>query len=128
MKAGSRCCPAAEWWRSPKHNAPETRSLTDSPLRPKIGITGLLNLLAWVEQKRVAHAAQQKEGGVSCPVPHPPPFPPPTSRPHCTLWEQLPPPNRQRLLGLLSRLIERQLEPRSTLGKEGSDDCDSPAG
>jgi hypothetical protein len=75
-QGASRSCPAAGWSRSPKHNAPETRSLTDSPLRPKIGITGLLNLLAWVEQKRVAHAAQQKEGGVSCPVPHPPPFPP----------------------------------------------------
>lgn len=69
-------CPTAGSWKSPKHTTPETLSLTESPLRPKIGITGLLNLLAWVEQKRVAHAAQQKEGGVPCPAPHPSQFPP----------------------------------------------------
>jgi hypothetical protein len=54
---------------------------------------------------------------------------PPRPRPgHRTrVSEQLPQPNRQRLLGLLSRLIERQLEPRSVLGKEGSDDCNTCA-
>ena len=50
--------------------------------------------------------------------------PPPTSRPKSTLWEQLPQPNRQRLLGLLSRLIERQLELGSVPGKEDGDDLD----
>lgn len=70
------CSRSGGSWKSPKHTTPETLSLTESPLRPKIGITGLLNLLAWVEQKRVAHAAQQKEGGVPCPAPHPSQFPP----------------------------------------------------
>ena len=54
--------------------------------------------------------------------------PPRTSRPKSTLWEQFPQANRQRLLWLLSRLLERQLEPSSVLGKEGSDDCNTCAG
>ncbi len=41
-------------------NAPETVSLTDQPFHLTIGITGLLNLLAWVAQKRVAPAVQQR--------------------------------------------------------------------
>ncbi len=53
-----------------------------------------------------------------------PSSPPPTSRPKNTLWEQVPQPNRQRLLGLLSSLLERQLEPRSVTNEEGSHDLD----
>ena len=92
-----------------------------------MGITGLLNVLIWLERRQGAKASPHQEGGTSCPTPHPSQFPPPTSRPASTLWEQLPQPNRKRLLGLLSRLLERQLEPRSVLSKEGSDDLDTHA-
>ena len=53
--------------------------------------------------------------------------PPLTSRPPGTLWEQFPQANRQRLLWLLSRLLERQLDPRSALGKEDGNDFDADA-
>jgi hypothetical protein len=37
--------------------------------------------------------------------------PPPARAVSGSRWDQLPPTNRQRLLGLLGRLVERQLSP-----------------
>ena len=53
--------------------------------------------------------------------------PPPNSRQAISLWEDLPQANRQRLLWLLSHLLERQLEQSSTPSKEDGDELDSSA-
>jgi hypothetical protein len=50
--------------------------------------------------------------------------PPPDSRQVSSQWEDLPQANRQRLLWLLSHLLERQLERSSAPGKEDSDERD----
>lgn len=51
---------------------------------------------------------------------HPRPrSPPPTLAPAGPLWAQLPPPNRTRLLRLLSRMLERQV------GEEAAHEPDS---
>ena len=92
-----------------------------------LGISGLLQLLTWVEHRRVVQASQQEEGGVPCPIPHPTRSPPPNSRQAISLWEDLPPANRQRLLWLLSHLLERQLERSSAPGKEDGDELDESA-
>ena len=53
--------------------------------------------------------------------------PPPTLLGRDSLWVQLPPATRQRLLGLLSHLIERQL-PRPAGGTETDEEgTDEPA-
>lgn len=53
--------------------------------------------------------------------------PPPDSSQGISRWEELPPTNRQRLLWLLSHLLERQLEWSSAPGKEDDDELDSSA-
>lgn len=53
--------------------------------------------------------------------------PPPNSRQAISLWEDLPQANRQRLLWLLSHLLERQLEQSSTASKEDGDELDGSA-
>src|SRR6266567_1635057 len=68
--------PAAGWWTTPNHNTPETLGLTDPTLRPMLGISGLLNLLTWVEHRQLAQASPHEEGGVPCPVPHSTQLPP----------------------------------------------------
>lgn len=50
--------------------------------------------------------------------------PPPACRLPSSLWEDLPQANRQRLLWLLSHLLERQLEPGSAADKEDGDERD----
>jgi hypothetical protein len=50
--------------------------------------------------------------------------PPPASRLTINLWEDLPQANRQRLLWLLSHLLERQLELGSAAAKEDGDERD----
>src|SRR5258708_5249873 len=94
--------------RTPNHNTPETLRLTEPPPRPMLGISGLLNLLTWVEHRQLAQASQHEEGGVPCPIPHPTRLPPPASRQVSSQWEDLPQANRQRLLWLMSHLLERQ--------------------
>jgi hypothetical protein len=54
----------------------------------------------------------------------PPTVPPPLKQP-LSLWEQLPPHHRQRLLAVLSRLRERQLM-ESLARKEAGDDREQP--
>ncbi|MEE8290796.1 MAG: hypothetical protein V3R80_04895 [Candidatus Tectomicrobia bacterium] len=49
--------------------------------------------------------------------------PPPLAESVPALWQQLPLPNRSRLLWLLSQLLERQLQ--STTDEEGSDETDA---
>lgn len=53
--------------------------------------------------------------------------PPPDSRQVISRWEDLPKANRQRLLWLLSHLLERQVERSSALGKEDGDELDESA-
>lgn len=33
-----------------------------------LGMSGLLNLLTWVEQRTAAQASSQEEGGIPCPI------------------------------------------------------------
>ena len=53
--------------------------------------------------------------------------PPPNSRLVIGLWVDLPQANRQRLLWLLSHLLERQLELSSAPDKEDDDELDKRA-
>ena len=53
--------------------------------------------------------------------------PPPNSRLVIAPWEALPQVNRQRLLWLLSHLLERQLEPSSATEKEDGHEPDKSA-
>ena len=53
--------------------------------------------------------------------------PPPDSRQVISCWEDLPQANRQRLLWLLSHLLERQLEQSLAPGKEDGDELDNSA-
>jgi hypothetical protein len=57
-------------WRTPNHKTPETVGLTEPTACPILGISGLLNLLTWVERQQQAQASLQKEGGARCPIPH----------------------------------------------------------
>jgi len=71
------CCPEDGWWREPNHKTPETVRLTETTPRPMLGISGLLNLLTWVEHRQQALASQHcEEGGIPCPVSHPTRLPP----------------------------------------------------
>ncbi len=53
--------------------------------------------------------------------------PPPNSRFVIDLWATLPQVNRELLLGLLSQLLERRLEPALLADKEDSDERDDYA-
>ncbi len=53
--------------------------------------------------------------------------PPPASRQIISQWAGLPQANRQRLLWLLSHLLERQLERSSAPDKEDGDERDESA-
>ena len=53
--------------------------------------------------------------------------PPPISRQAISQWEDLPQANRQRLLWLLSHLLERQLQQSSAPDKEDGDELDENA-
>jgi hypothetical protein len=53
--------------------------------------------------------------------------PPPACRSTSRPWEDLPQANRQRLLWLLSHLLERQLELSSATEKEDGDERDKSA-
>ncbi len=53
--------------------------------------------------------------------------PPPASRQAISQWAGLPQANRQRLLWLLSHLLERQLERSSAPDKEDGDELDESA-
>jgi hypothetical protein len=53
--------------------------------------------------------------------------PPPTSRQVISPWEQLPQANRQRLLWLLSHLLERQLEQSLAPRRKDGDEFDDSA-
>lgn len=75
-KRASWCLRGAGWWRTPTHSTPETLWLTEPTPHPMLGISGLLNLLTWVEYRQLAQASQHEEGGVPCPVPYPTRLPP----------------------------------------------------
>jgi hypothetical protein len=92
-----------------------------------LGISGLLNLLTWVEHRQPAQASPPEEGGISCPVSHPTRLPPPDSSQGISRWEALPPANRQQLLWMLRHLLERQLERDRTPDKEDDDELDALA-
>jgi hypothetical protein len=69
-------CHADGWWRIPNHKTPEPLQLTAPTPRPMLGISGLLNLLTWVEHRQLAQASPHEEGGALCPVSYPTQFPP----------------------------------------------------
>ena len=92
-----------------------------------LGISGLLQLLTWVERRRAVQASEHEEGGVPCPIPRPTRLPPPACRQTSSPWEDLPQANRQRLLWLLSHLLERQVEQSLASGKEDGDELDESA-
>jgi hypothetical protein len=89
-----------------------------------IGVTGLLNLAALVQRLRMARAAGDEEGGAACLRTPSSVFPPPTIGTERSRWECLPPATRQRLLRLLSQLLERQLPaPQDAPRTEASHDA-----
>ena len=53
--------------------------------------------------------------------------PPPVCSQASSPWKDLPQANRQRLLWLLSHLLERQLDPSSAADKEDGDELDESA-
>jgi hypothetical protein len=69
-QGGHAIPPGDGWWRTPNHNTPETLELTEPTSHPLLGISGLLNLLTWVEHRQLAQASPHEEGGVPCSVPH----------------------------------------------------------
>jgi hypothetical protein len=75
------CYLAAGWWRTPSHKTPESLWLTEPTPRPMLGISGLLNLLTWVEHRQRAQASPHQEGGNPCPVSHPTRLPPTRFKP-----------------------------------------------
>jgi hypothetical protein len=74
VKLGSRL--GAGWWRTPNHKTPETLRLTEPTPRPMLGMSGLLNLLTWVEHRQQVQALAYEEGGTRCPISHVIPSPP----------------------------------------------------
>jgi len=92
-----------------------------------LGISGLLNLLTWVEHRQLAQGSPHEEGDIPCPVSHPAQLPPPDSRQGISRWEDLPQANRKLLLQLLSHLLERQLEHSRASDKEDGDELDETA-
>ena len=82
---------------------------------PIIGLTGLLKLVTVVEKFR-PQAAEEK-GSVCPPTSSPPPL---GHSELIQLWMKLPDANRQRLLWLLSQLLEHQLS--AAAQGEGSDE------
>jgi hypothetical protein len=64
------------WARQPSHSTPETESLTEQPPGRMIGVPGLLRMVAWVEQRRIAGAASDEEGDPGCPCMPSSAFPP----------------------------------------------------
>src|SRR6266702_3386106 len=70
------CFHTAGLSRTPKHKTPESIRLTTSPPRPMLGISGLLNLLTWVEHRQRAQASPHEEGGIPYPVSYPTRLPP----------------------------------------------------
>ncbi len=63
-------------WENWKALTPEIRSLTDLLSQPMLSISGLLNLLTWVEHRQQVQASLHEKGGALCPVPLPTLFPP----------------------------------------------------
>src|SRR6266700_3970052 len=70
------CFHTAGLSRRPNHKTPVTLRLTTPTPIPMLGISGLLQLLTWVEHRRVVQASQHEEGGVPCPISHPTQLPP----------------------------------------------------
>jgi hypothetical protein len=84
-------------------------------------MTGLLNLVTVVEKFQTQTIAEK---GALCP---PTPFPPPVGhRELLVLWERLPPAHRQRLLWLLSQLLEHQLHTAVARGEDGDESASRP--
>ena len=106
-------------WKEPSQTGPETLDAAPCASRAKIGIEGLLALCAWVARRP---AAGQGEGGEPCPAHPSSRFPPPRTAMGPRLWDQWSVVQQQRLLRLLSRLLERQLDQGVIWGEEGEHD------
>jgi hypothetical protein len=81
-----------------------------------IGLTGLLHLVTVVDKFRPQ--AVEEKGSVCRPSSSPPPIEP-SGR--IQLWMRLPAPNRQRLLWLLSQLLEHQLSAAAAQEEDGDE-------
>ena len=83
---------------------------------PIIGLTGLLNLVTVMDKFRPQAVAEK--GCVCRPLSSPPPIGPSEL---IQLWMRLPAPNRQRLLWLLSQLLEHQLSAAAAQGEDSDE-------
>ena len=101
--------------------------MTASTRVPMLALAGLLNLLPVAAKIQASHAAPSDGGGPPCPTRLPSCSPPSLSRPAPSIWTQLPHPNRQRLLWLLSQWLERQLRLPTAIDKECNDESDNCA-
>ena len=101
--------PERGWWRVANYNTPIQTNVS----YPIIGLTGLLNLVTVVDKFR-PQAVEEK--GSVC---RPPSSPPPIGHSELIqLWMRLPATNRQRLLWLLSQLLEHQLSAAVAQGED----------
>ena len=90
-----------------------------------IDIEGLLRLVAVVEKLQAVHDRDNtfiEEGSPACPPAPPSSVPPVCARSAPSLWGQLPPSNRRRLLRLLSQMLERQVRVGTGQSREASHD------
>ena len=100
------------WWREATYNTP----IQTTASYPIIGLTGLLNLVTVVDKFR-PQAVEEK--GSVC---RPPSSPPPLGHSELIqLWMRLPAANRQRLLWLLSQLLEHQLSAAAAPGEDSDE-------
>jgi hypothetical protein len=94
---------------SREHTAPDVTPCRSSPPRPIIGLSALLRLAAWC-QRRQDPAPGEAPWLVST-TPQSPPHAPAEGGPDrlILLWQELPPPARQKALRTLSRLVGEQM-------------------
>jgi hypothetical protein len=88
-----------------------------------MAVAALLGLVALVEHQRVARTAPPEEGSAPWQVSRSSLAPPPAAVGDISRWRRLPAANRQRLLGVLSRLLERRLRDGGAGGAEADDDA-----
>jgi hypothetical protein len=97
------------WQKEATYNTPIQTTVS----YPIIGLPGLLNLVTVVDKFRPQ--AVEEKGRVCRPLSSPPPIEPSEL---IQLWMRLPAANRQRLLWLLSQLLEHQLSAAAAPGED----------
>lgn len=107
-----RCCRAGGWWRIATYNTPIQTTVS----YPLLGLSGLLQLVTVVDKFRPQ--AVEEKGSVCRPPSSPLPI---ATSGLIQVWMRLPAPNRQRLLWLLSQLLEPQLSAAAAPGEDGDE-------